>query len=69
MGHVNIEIKARCSKPDRVRAFLRAAGADFKGIDHQIDTYFRVPTGRLKLRPGGQGGVGRAGARIPVARR
>lgn len=52
MGHVNIELKARCAEPDRVRAFLRAAGADFKGIDHQIDTYFQVPTGRLKLRQG-----------------
>ncbi|HSH55189.1 MAG TPA: class IV adenylate cyclase, partial [Candidatus Limnocylindrales bacterium] len=26
--------------------------ADFKGVDHQIDTYFNVPIGRLKLREG-----------------
>ena len=26
--------------------------ADFKGEDHQIDTYFNVPAGRLKLRRG-----------------
>ena len=29
-----------------------AQGADFKGTDHQIDTYFKVSTGRLKLREG-----------------
>ena len=27
-------------------------GADLRGIDHQTDTYFRVPHGRLKLREG-----------------
>ncbi|MCL4418439.1 MAG: class IV adenylate cyclase [Actinobacteria bacterium] len=26
--------------------------ADFKGTDHQIDTYFKVKAGRLKLREG-----------------
>lgn len=49
---LNIEIKARCSNHDEVRTVLRALGADFKGLDHQIDTYFRVPSGRLKLREG-----------------
>lgn len=52
MPHLNIEIKARCSDPDRVREILRGHGADFRGVDHQIDTYFRVPAGRLKLREG-----------------
>lgn len=52
MGHVNIEIKARCGRTDRVREFLRASGADFRGIDCQTDMYFRVPSGRLKLRQG-----------------
>lgn len=27
-------------------------GADYRGTDHQRDTYFHVPTGRLKLRQG-----------------
>ena len=27
-------------------------GADFTGTDHQIDTYFKVANGRLKLREG-----------------
>lgn len=49
---LNIEIKARCSNPARIRRLLEAEGADFRGVDHQIDTYFRVPDGRLKLREG-----------------
>jgi predicted adenylyl cyclase CyaB len=52
MGHLNIEIKARCGDPDRVRGALRARGADFRGVDHQVDTYFHCPRGRLKLREG-----------------
>lgn len=31
---------------------LKAHSADFRGIDHQIDTYFKVSYGRLKLREG-----------------
>jgi len=31
---------------------LEAQNANFIGIDHQIDTYFKVPNGRLKLREG-----------------
>lgn len=52
MAHVNIEIKARCSNPERIRQILEDSNAEFKGIDHQIDTYFIVPKGRLKLRQG-----------------
>ena len=52
MAHLNIEIKARCGDPDRVRGALRARGADFRGVDHQVDTYFHCPRGRLKLREG-----------------
>ncbi len=52
MRHVNIEIKARCAEPDKIRAILRDRSALFHGTDHQIDTYFRVPSGRLKLREG-----------------
>ena len=47
-----IEIKARCSEQDKVREILKGEGAEFKGLDHQTDTYFRVPHGRLKLREG-----------------
>jgi len=53
VGHlINIEIKARCTDQDRVREFLRDGHADFKGVDRQIDTYFKVSSGRLKLREG-----------------
>lgn len=50
--NINIEIKALCSDHDKVRNFLKSHNADFKGIDHQIDTYFKVSKGRLKLREG-----------------
>jgi adenylate cyclase, class 2 len=52
MSHINIEIKAHCPKPERVRDFLIAHNAEAKGIDRQTDTYFHVPNGRLKLREG-----------------
>ena len=48
----NIEIKARCPNPTKIKELLQAKQAVFKGIDHQIDTYFEVPNGRLKLREG-----------------
>jgi adenylate cyclase class 2 len=52
MGHVNIEIKARCANPEGIRNILRERNADFRGVDHQIDTYFKINCGRLKLREG-----------------
>jgi predicted adenylyl cyclase CyaB len=52
MGHINIEIKARSSNHEEIREILGQKGAEFKGLDHQVDTYFRVPQGRLKLRKG-----------------
>jgi predicted adenylyl cyclase CyaB len=52
MRVVNVEIKARCPDPERVRAILRERQARFAGVDQQVDTYFRVPQGRLKLREG-----------------
>ncbi len=52
MAHLNIEIKARCSDPKTIERYLLAQGADFRGEDHQIDTYFQSQNGRLKLREG-----------------
>ncbi len=52
MKHLNIEIKAICEDPDRVHDLLKSENADFLGIDHQIDTYYKVANGRLKLREG-----------------
>ncbi len=52
MTHINIEIKARTTDITRIRQILESKNADFKGIDHQVDTYFNVKSGRLKLREG-----------------
>jgi len=52
MNLKNIEIKARCTDLDKIRRILTTHDAEFKGTDHQIDTYFRVKEGRLKLREG-----------------
>ena len=50
--HKNIEIKAKCSNIGNIRDILISNNADFRGVDHQIDTYFKVKDGRLKLREG-----------------
>ncbi len=51
-SHIIIEIKAKISDPERIRSILKSEKADFKGVDKQIDTYFNVRHGRLKLREG-----------------
>lgn len=52
MASIIIEIKAKSNNQDAIREILKSRNADFKGVDHQIDTYFRVNNGRLKLREG-----------------
>ncbi len=47
-----VEIKARSRDHDQLRKTLLEAGAAAHGTDHQLDHYFRVPEGRLKLRIG-----------------
>jgi predicted adenylyl cyclase CyaB len=49
---VNFEFKARLKDEKRVRAALRRLRARFVGTDRQVDTYFCVPGGRLKVREG-----------------
>ncbi|WP_321516919.1 class IV adenylate cyclase [Marinifilum fragile] len=49
---VTVEIKAHCKNQDKIREILNSKNADFKGVDHQIDTYFHAKSGRLKLREG-----------------
>jgi predicted adenylyl cyclase CyaB len=52
MRVINVEIKARCAHPEQVRSVLVQRKARFAGRDHQVDTYFHVEQGRLKLREG-----------------
>ena len=52
MRHENIEMKARYSNLKKAREILKTSNAFFKGADYQIDTYFKVSHGRLKLREG-----------------
>jgi predicted adenylyl cyclase CyaB len=49
---LNVEIKSRCKSLYEIEQTLLNLGADFKGVDHQIDTYFDARKGRLKLRHG-----------------
>jgi adenylate cyclase, class 2 len=52
MKHTNIEIKAKSNNQEQIREILKSKNAEFKGTDHQIDTYFNVNFGRLKIREG-----------------
>ena len=52
LSHLNVEIKAHTDGHERIRRYLKKHNADFRGIDYQKDTYFRVPLGRLKIREG-----------------
>ena len=48
----NIEFKARVTNLQDIEKKLLSLKPIFIGIDEQLDTYFSVPTGRLKLREG-----------------
>jgi predicted adenylyl cyclase CyaB len=50
--HINFETKARCSDLAEAEEKLREYGPRFVGEDRQVDTYFNVNHGRLKLREG-----------------
>jgi predicted adenylyl cyclase CyaB len=52
MDALNVEIKARCKNISHIREILLGEKAKFIGLDHQVDTYYSVPNGRLKLRQG-----------------
>jgi len=53
MNKLNFEFKARINDLDAMRNKIRALNPREIGLDHQRDTYFQVPEGRLKLREGG----------------
>ena len=52
MRVINVEIKAWCAGHEPIRLALRNREAEFIGKDHQVDTYFKAGSGRLKLREG-----------------
>jgi predicted adenylyl cyclase CyaB len=52
MDILNVEWKARVHSIDPYEERLLQLHPRFAGLDHQVDTYFRVSTGRLKLREG-----------------
>jgi len=48
----NFEFKARADNIEKSENLLLTLNPEFRGIDHQTDTYFNVEHGRLKLREG-----------------
>lgn len=52
MGILNVEIKAKSENQAKIRELIKSKNGINKGVDHQIDTYFNVGHGRLKLREG-----------------
>lgn len=52
MSILNIEFKASANNLDELEALLKQENPVYMGEDLQIDTYFNVTAGRLKLREG-----------------
>jgi adenylate cyclase, class 2 len=50
--HINYEFKSKCDDIEALESKLRQCNPRFVGTDHQVDTYFNVLHGRLKLREG-----------------
>lgn len=48
--HGMVDLKARVPDLNSIREKLRELGAQPVGTFHQVDTYFEIPKGRLKMR-------------------
>lgn len=46
----NLELKARTTDLDLARDRVCELGADLQGAEHQVDRYYQVSKGRMKLR-------------------
>ncbi|NUM69367.1 MAG: class IV adenylate cyclase [Ignavibacteriaceae bacterium] len=52
MSHINYEFKASATDINELENKFKGLNPEFRGTDHQTDTYFNVPEGRMKLREG-----------------
>lgn len=52
MNIKNFEFKAKVDDIEKYENKLLTLNPEFRGLDHQIDTYFNAQHGRLKLREG-----------------
>lgn len=52
MNIKNYEFKVKVNELEKYESKLLSLNPDYRGLDHQIDTYFNVRHGRLKLREG-----------------
>ncbi len=52
MATINFEFKAKATELDNLEKKLLTLDPKFIGEDNQVDTYFNVNSGRLKLREG-----------------
>lgn len=52
MAILNIEFKAKAADIDELEKKIQQYQPKYIGEDHQVDTYFNVAAGRLKLREG-----------------
>lgn len=52
MAHINIEFKAKATDITALEKKLQSLLPKYIGEDNQVDTYFNVKEGRLKLREG-----------------
>ena len=52
MNIKNFEFKAKVENLEKYESKLLTLNPIYQGLDHQIDTYFNVQKGRLKLREG-----------------
>jgi predicted adenylyl cyclase CyaB len=55
-GH-NLELKAQYGDLDNVRDRIRQLGAELQGTERQVDQYFNVAAGRMKLRRSSRDGA------------
>lgn len=57
LAGINLELKSRVADPVALRRRVDASGAALQGAERQLDRYFRVPAGRLKLRESSRDGA------------